>query len=388
MNPDLKLEDSKTTYKVAGLFAGIGGFEVGFTEAGHKTVFLCENDRWATTVLRHRFPDTRLQADISSLRIIPKEVEVVCAGFPCQNLSMVGDKSGIKGKKSNIVEKLFHLLKKRRAPHVVIENVPFMLHLNKGAGIRYIIKELEGLGYSWAYRVVDTRGFGLAQRRRRIFIVATTDDDPRNTLLADDAPNQHWPAPNLTKPIGFFWTEGKSGHGLTGNAIPPLKAGSGLAIPSTPAVLLPEGRVVTPPISVAERLQGFNPGWTNSLSKNGMNRHRWRLLGNAVSVPVSSWIGSRLSNPGEFDPEGCSPLELNNGWPNAAWNIGKGCFSSSVSDYPLKKRTSGLSHFKTESWPDLSERALAGFIRRARSSRLRYPNGFLDALERDLKRRN
>ena len=201
-------------------------------------------------------------------------------------------------------------------------------------------------------------------------------------------PDQHWPAPSLTKPIGFFWTEGKSGHGLTGDGIPPLKAGSGLAIPSTPAVLLPEGRVVTPPISVVERLQGFKPGWTNSLSKNGMNRHRWRLLGNAVSVPVSSWIGARLSVPGEYDSEKCSLLDSNNGWPNAAWNVGKGRFSSSVSNYPLKRRTTGLSSFKTDNWPNLSERALAGFIKRARGSKLRYPNGFLDALEREYKRRN
>ena len=129
------------SFRVAGMFAGIGGFEVGFAEAGHETVYLCENDQCATTVLRHRFPDTQLEADISNLNTIPKNVEVVCAGFPCQNLSMVGDKSGIGGKKSNIVEKLFDLLKKRRVPHVVIENVPFMLHLDKGAGIRYIIEQ-------------------------------------------------------------------------------------------------------------------------------------------------------------------------------------------------------------------------------------------------------
>ena len=176
--------------------------------------------------------------------------------------------------------------------------------------IHHIIEQFERLGYYWAYRVVDTRGFGLAQRRRRVFVVAATDVDPRNILLADDAPNQHWPAPSLAKPIGFFWTEGNSGHGLTGDAIPPLKAGSGLAIPSTPAVLLPNGRVVTPPISVVERLQGFGLGWTNSLMRNRMDRHRWRLVGNAVSVPVSRWIGTRLSEPGEYDPAGCLSLEL------------------------------------------------------------------------------
>ena len=375
------------TFRVAGLFAGIGGFEAGFAEAGHKTVLLCENDLHAGMVLRHRFPNVPLQGEISELNSLPKEVDIVCAGFPCQNLSMAGDKSGIGGDKSNIVEELFRLLEKRRVPLVVIENVYFMLHLKKGAAIHHIIEHFEELGYYWAYRVVDTRGFGLAQRRRRVFIVAATDVDPRNILLADDAPNQHWPAPSLAKPIGFFWTEGNSGHGLTGNAIPPLKAGSGLAIPSTPAVLLPNGRVVTPPISVVERLQGFSPGWTNILMRNGMDRYRWRLVGNAVSVPVSKWIGSRLSDSGEYDPEGCLPLDLSKGWPNAAWNVGKGRYASCVSNYPIKQRPGRLSSFKTKDWPDLSERALAGFVKRARGSNLRYPSGFLDALERELEQR-
>ena len=374
-------------FRVAGLFAGIGGFEVGFAEAGHNTNLLCENDLHAAMVLRDRFPNIPLHGEISELNTLPKEVEIVCAGFPCQNLSMAGDKSGIKGDKSNIVEELFRLLGKRRVPLVVIENVYFMLHLKKGAAIHHIVEHFEELGYYWAYRVVDTRGFGLAQRRRRVFIVAATDVDPRNILLADDAPNHHWPAPSLAKPIGFFWTEGNSGHGLTGNAIPPLKAGSGLAIPSTPAVLLPNGRVVTPPISVVERLQGFSPGWTNTLMRNGMDRHRWRLVGNAVSVPVSRWIGSRLSDPGEYDPEGCLPLDLSKGWPNAAWNVGKGRYASCVSNYPIKQRPGRLSSFKTKDWPDLSERALAGFVKRARGSKLNYPSGFLDALERELEQR-
>ena len=138
-------------------------------------------------VLRHRFPNVSLQEEISELYTLPKEVEIVCAGFPCQNLSMAGDKSGIKGDKSNIVEELFRLLEKQRVPLVVIENVYFMLHLKKGAAIHHIIEHFEELGYYWAYRVVDTRGFGLAQRRRRVFIVAATDIDPRNILLADDA---------------------------------------------------------------------------------------------------------------------------------------------------------------------------------------------------------
>ena len=373
--------------RVAGLFAGIGGFEVGFEQSNHKTVLLCECDPYAKKVLKHRFREIELHCDVSELSNLPTDIEIVSAGFPCQNLSMAGDKSGIKGTKSNLVEELFRLLAVRRVPYVVIENVHFMLKLKKGEAIHSIINRLENLGYYWAYRVVDSRGFGLPQRRRRVFIVASTDADPPNILLADDVPDQSWPLPNLDSPIGFFWTEGKSGHGLTGDAIPPLKAGSGLAIPSVPAVLLPDGRVVTPPISAVERLQGFKSGWTNSLKGSKKERHRWRLLGNAVSVPVSQWIGKRLSQPVEFDLDESMPLDLNKGWPDAAWNIGKGRFVSKASYYPLKRPIGKISSFRTEHWPDLSERALAGFIRRAQESNLRYPPGFLNTLEKELVRR-
>ena len=81
---------------------------------------------------------------------------------------------------------------------------------------------------------------------------------------------------------------GGRARGLRGTAVPPLKAGSGLNIPCPPAVLLPSGRVVTPTIEVAERLQGFPSGWTSVLRACGAERDRWRLIGNAVSVPDRS----------------------------------------------------------------------------------------------------
>ena len=374
-------------FRVVGLFSGIGGFEIGLSLNGNKTILLCENDERASIVLEHRFPGIYLHDDISTLRSLPKATEVVCAGFPCQNLSMAGNKTGIDGFKSHIVKEMFRLLKTHRVPYVVIENVYFMLHLAKGAGIRNIVNNLEELGYKWAYRVVDSRGFGLAQRRRRVYIVAVTDVDPRNILLSDDRPDQSWPKPSTSEPIGFYWTEGRSGHGLTGNAIPPIKSGSGLAIPSAPAVLLPNGRVVTIPISIAERLQGFDAGWTNPLKRKGMDRHRWHLVGNAVSVPVSTWISERLLAPGVYDPTNDIRLDSTEPWPRSAWNVGKGRYVSTVSEYPLKRRRGSISSFKTENWPDLSTRALRGFIKRVKESRLRYPSGFLQALDKELLKR-
>lgn len=374
--------------KVAGLFAGIGGFELGFSRAGLENVLLCEIDEAARAVLESRFEGTDIVGDVSDLRAFPDDVDLVSAGFPCQNLSMAGDKSGISGTKSTIVDELFRLLETRLVRWVVIENVYFMLHLNKGAGIAYTLKRLEMLGYSWAYRVVDSRSFGLAQRRRRVFIVASRDDDPRTVLLAEDAGKLVWPTIDLTKPVGFYWTEGRSGHGLTEDAIPPLKTGSGIGIPSPPAVLLPSGRVVTPSIEAAERLQGFPARWTSVLRARKRKRYRWRLVGNAVSVPVAKWIGDRILAPGTYDQSNDNPFEEGQSWPIAAYNIGDGRKKSVVSENPVRNRRGRLSAFDTSGWPDLSHRALRGFVTRAReiTTNLKYPNGFLEALEAHLER--
>ena len=370
--------------RVVGLFAGIGGFESGLASAGHSTILLCDNDPHAATVLERRFPDVRRHSDIADLSVLPRDTEVVTAGFPCQNLSMAGDKAGLDGEKSSIVDHLFRLLVQDPSPWVVIENVYFMLHLGRGAAMERILGPLERLGYRWAYRVVDSRSFGLPQRRRRVFIVATlTERDPRGVLLADDVSAPRHEVPDLSRPIAFYWTEGRSGSGLTADATPPLKAGSSLGIPCPPAVLLPNGRVVTPPIEAAERLQGFPPRWSSVL-RGRDGRHRWRLVGNAVSVPVATWIGHRLSEPGGYDASGDAAWDRNDVWPPAAWNNGAGRFVASVSEFPVRRRRGRLSAYNTDAWPDLSVRALRGFVTRAREGSLRYPPGFLDMLDRAL----
>jgi DNA (cytosine-5)-methyltransferase 1 len=300
---------------------------------------------------------------------------------------MAGDKKGLVGAKSGIVNELFRLLEGRRVPWVVIENVYFMLHLDNGSGIAGVLEPLEALGYRWAYRIVDSRSFGLAQRRRRVFIVASTSGDPRQVLLADERTNKSLPEVDLERPVGFFWTEGRSGHGLTGDAIPPLKAGSALGIPSAPAVLLPTGRVAVLPIQVAEALQGFEFDWTAALEKAGCQRYRWRLVGNAVSVPVAEWIGHRLGAPALYDASEDRRLPTGAKWPNAAWNMGDGRHASRASAFPVDAPLGCLSSFDTSDWPDLSAKAVGGFIRRAKESKLRYPAGFLDVLESHLVRR-
>jgi DNA (cytosine-5)-methyltransferase 1 len=366
---------------VTGLFSGIGGFELAFTEAGFDCKSLVEIDPAATAVLETRFPDAEVFRDILDLKRLSPATSLLTAGFPCQNLSMAGDKTGISGTKSGIVGKMFELIEDSLVPTVVIENVYFMLQLDSGKAMDWLVSRFEQLGYKWAYRVLDSMGFGLPQRRRRVYFIASRDIDPRTILFADEQPAEHTPHRDLSQPLGFYWTEGRSGIGLTVDGIPPLKVGSSLGIASPPAVLFPDGEVLTPSLEACERLQGYAVGWTAPADNSTTARNpRWRLVGNAVSVPVAKWVAERIKKSGAVLDFPLVPKGTRRAWPDAAWNVGDGRVDVIASDKPVAFERSSIEHFRDLSWSRLSERALSGFIGRAVDGGLRTPEGFLDAL--------
>lgn len=372
---------------MVGLFAGIGGLELGLSDHGWRTELLCEIDAGAQAVLRARFTDVPLQSDVTRLRSLPSGIELVAAGFPCQDLSQAGRTAGIGGTRSGLVDEVFRLVKRKRGPRwLLIENVPFMLALGQGAAMRHITDALEELGYTWAYRVVDARAFGLPQRRQRVLMLASRTDDPRSVLFGEDAaPTEMGEADE--HPCGFYWTEGIRGLGWAVNAVPTLKGGSTIGIASPPAVLLPSGEIVTPGIVDAERLQGFDPDWTAPTTDAPGVRpgHRWKLIGNAVSVRMASWVGNRLDNPIPYDATGETLLEHGQRWPTAAWGSKGNAYRVHCSTWPVNEPYEDLSGFLDDSRL-LSARATAGFLRRTRRSNLRFPAGFLDGVESHLDR--
>lgn len=374
-------------HKVVGLFAGIGGVERGLGRAGHRTLLLCENEPAAMAVLSHRFPEIDLHDDVRTLRVLPDETTLVVAGFPCQDLSQAGLTKGLAGSRSGLVGEVFRLIEAHRTPWLLLENVPFMLQLGRGEAMNVITERLESLGYRWAYRVVDSRAFGLPQRRRRIYLVASREGDPRHVLFADEAGPQSEPELN-GHPVacGFYWTEGLRGLGWAVDAVPTLKGGSTIGIPSPPAIWLPDGRMVTPDIRDAERLQGFTPGWTSAAEKVAKRGVRWKLVGNAVSVPTAAWIGRRMRKPGHLLDFETWPLLDNRRWPGAAWNVGEGRVGVGASEWPTKREAPPLETFLKHAPSLLSARATGGFLGRARQAKLRFPKGFLAAIESHLDR--
>ena len=229
---------------MVGLFAGIGGIELGLEDAGFATAGLCELDDAAHAVLRHRFdlPADRLWRDVADLDQLPP-AKVVTAGFPCQDLSQAGRKAGIRGRESGLVSHVFRLLDRTAVDTVVLENVSYMLRLDKGAAMAFLVSQLEERGYHWAYRVVDARSFGIPQRRQRVLLVASRTIDPSAVLHADVTSGGEFDDSigdvDQDAAYGFYWTEGLRGLGWTKNAVPTVKGGSTLGIPSPPAIWVP-----------------------------------------------------------------------------------------------------------------------------------------------------
>lgn len=370
-----------------GLFAGIGGIEAGLHRAGHSSELLCEIDDGAAAVLRARFRSTPLARDIRTLDTLPA-CDLVAAGFPCQDLSQAGRTAGIEGRNSGLVKRVFELIEhaEREPRWLLLENVPFMLQLDRGDAMRYLAQRLGELGYRWAYRVVDARAFGLPQRRLRVILLASRTDDPREVLFHGDE-GEPEPRDHRGLACGFYWTEGIRGLGWAVDGVPTLKGGSTIGIPSPPAIWMPDGRIGTPDIRDAERMQGFESDWTAPAAALGTRgeRHRWKLVGNAVSVPVAEWVGHRLRNPRPYDGSLHEELPLGSRWPRAAWGDGSGIYRVAMSAWPVRAPYQSLATFLRFPVKSLSERATAGFLHRTSESTLRFPDGLLDAVAAHLR---
>jgi DNA (cytosine-5)-methyltransferase 1 len=382
LDPD---RDNESRPLAVGLFAGIGGIERGLDRAGFSTALLCEYDSAATTVLRQRFPESVLHDDIRTLDELPA-ARVVSAGFPCQDLSQAGRTAGISGSQSGLVEHVFRLLDgaAEETEWLLLENVPFMLSLERGEAMRYLVEQLTSRGWNWAYRVVDTRAFGLPHRRLRVILLASKSSDPRAALF-----NRSVVPREVTFEegawCGFYWTEGLRGLGWAVEAVPTLKGGSTVGIPSPPGVWnSATGEIGTPDIRDAERLQGLPANWTLPAIEDVERRNtpRWRLVGNAVSVPVSRWVGERLlTENGSWSGDSVR-LEVGDSWPGAAWGNASGAYlAKGVTPWPKALFYRPLSGFLKYDLQPLSRRAASGFLGRTYKGTLKtFVPGFRQAV--------
>jgi DNA (cytosine-5)-methyltransferase 1 len=156
------------------LFSGIGGFDLGFERAGIQTIAMCEADSIARNILRKHWPDVPVIEDVSDLDGREyRTVDIVSGGFPCQDISVAGNREGLAGSKSGLWWEFYRIVSESMPKWVVIENVAGLMSSGGRRDLGAIIGSLGELGYLGGYRVLDARYFGVAQRRRRMFIVGS-----------------------------------------------------------------------------------------------------------------------------------------------------------------------------------------------------------------------
>lgn len=178
--------------KFISVFAGIGGFDLGLERAGHECVGQIEIDKHATSVLKKHWKDVPKHDDIRTAKKWAEEkdlkgkVDIVCGGFPCQDLSIAGDRAGIAGARSGLFYDAIQFAKAIEAKYVILENVPGLLSSNKGRDFGTVLNTLDEAGYTHIeWRVLDSQYFGVAQRRKRVFIIASTIDRSRRPIFIE-----------------------------------------------------------------------------------------------------------------------------------------------------------------------------------------------------------
>lgn len=162
--------------KFISLFSGIGGFDLGFERSGMQSVSVCEINTNAQSVLKKHFSHATLFDDVRTIGVNThgrKSVDLICGGFPCQDLSIAGKRAGLAGERSGLWFEFARIIDELEPGWVVIENVPGLLSSNRGRDFAVILHWLVKRGYGVSWRILDAQYFGVPQRRRRVFIVAS-----------------------------------------------------------------------------------------------------------------------------------------------------------------------------------------------------------------------
>ena len=376
-----------TQHRCVSLFSGIGGLDLGLELSGFSVGERCESWTPAQEVLRSHWPSADVHPDVQTFQ--PSEgYDLLAGGFPCTDVSHAGRKAGVDGSATRLVHHVFRIARYSRPTWILLENVPNLLRLHSGLGIRTVVDALESLGYRWAYRTVDSRFTGVPQRRPRVIILASASEDPASVLLADDA----GPPPAIDTPTawGFYWTEGRFGVGAVAEAVPTLKGGSTLGLPSAPAVwtpsALPGEKFKVVGVGDGEALQGLSRGWTDAAVDTGAIDHRWKLVANAVTVGVARWVGTSIvgysqglgRNPAALS---CDEFARTGPWPPAAAGEDGRSWPCSASVWPRREPPQMLLSAISPSATTLSHRAVTGFLNRIDRSGLRLPDHMYSDLE-------
>lgn len=167
------MKNKEKKFRFIDLFAGIGGFRIGFEKAGYDCVYGSENNKYCRETYLANFGELP-DGDITQVDAVavPRH-DVLTAGFPCQPFSISGKQKGFDDTRGTLIYDVFRIIKEKRPKVVLLENVKHLIHHDGGKTFRVILEDLKELGYekiSW--KILNAADFGVAQNRERLVIVA------------------------------------------------------------------------------------------------------------------------------------------------------------------------------------------------------------------------
>jgi DNA (cytosine-5)-methyltransferase 1 len=277
--------------KYGSLFSGIGGLDSGIELAGFVTLWQVENNRFCQAILKTQFPHAQLFSDVRDCgRHNLSPVDIVGAGFPCQDVSTVGKRAGLGGAQTSLFFEVIRIAKELRPEWLVLENVLGLLSSNAGRDFAVVLSSLAALGYFVAYRVLDSQFFGVAQRRRRVFIIGSLrEGGAAEVLFEPQSSSRHNPSGEKLEEAAFRTNPQRSGADRVISGTLTASGNAVLQVLTNQVIKQPFRR--TPADSQttdADRMR------SSARLPEGMDSARYRALGNAVTVPVAEWLGKRL----------------------------------------------------------------------------------------------
>ncbi len=298
-------------WRVASFFSGIGGLDLGFERAGFTVSLQCEIDTFCQQVLRRHWPDVPFARNIKEVTnaAIPVS-DVWVGGFPCQDVSLarMGPRAGLGGARSGLFHDFARLLGEGRPRVFVIENVPGLLSSHGGRDFGVVVRTLANLGYGVGWRVLNSKDFGVPQSRKRVYIVGCHRDwrGPGDILFEPECSKRHAEKNGRDGEISVSPFKESLGDSVKGPIVQRvaycLYACSARHTGtdwSRTYVTYPDGRVRRLTPRECEGIQGFPVGWTIPeapiMDAAQLDTLRYHAIGNAVTVSVAEWLGSRIA---------------------------------------------------------------------------------------------
>lgn len=178
-----QLSNNISTLKVLDLFSGIGGFSYGLEKTGKfKTELFCEIDKDCQKVLKKHWPLVSIENDITSLSLKEGSYDIVCGGFPCQDLSIAGKKTGLKGERSGLWREYARIINEVKPKFVIIENVGNLRKL----GLNTVLSDLARIGYDAEWYTIRATDVGLPHQRERLYIISYPSKQRLNEYTGEE----------------------------------------------------------------------------------------------------------------------------------------------------------------------------------------------------------